>query len=75
MDKYIRVLCEQNPNISFNCGNPDCKKEHTFKTNQVFKDRYFEFECTSCGKTTKVETTKFINDLSNEFKKFGITVK
>lgn len=75
MDKYIRVLCEQNPNISFNCGNTDCKKEHTFKTNQVFKDRYFEFECASCGKTTKVETSKFVSDLSNEFKKLGITVK
>ena len=26
MDKYIEVLCKQNPKISFPCGNPDCKR-------------------------------------------------
>ena len=58
MDKYIEVLCKQNPKISFPCGNPDCKKEHTFKSKDVFKNKTYQFVCENCGKTTEVDTTK-----------------
>lgn len=75
MDKYIEVFCKQNPNISFPCGNPDCKKEHTFKSKDVFKNKTYTFECTSCGKTTEVDTTKFVKDFVSLLKKMGITVK
>lgn len=75
MDKYIRVLCEQNPKTTLSCDNPNCKKEHTFKTNQVLKNKSFEFECNYCGKTVKYDTSKFVSDLVNQFKKLGITVK
>lgn len=75
MDKYIEVFCKQNPNISFPCGNPDCKKEYTFKSKDVFKNKTYMFECTSCGKTTEVDTTKFVKDFVSLLKKMGITVK
>lgn len=75
MDKYIEVFCKQNPKISFPCGNPKCKKEHTFKTKDVFKGKTFEFECASCGMSTEVETAKFVKDFVAQLKKLGITVK
>lgn len=75
MDKYIEVFCKQNPKISFPCGNPDCKKEHTFKTKDVFKNKTYKFECSTCGNTTDVDTTKFVKDFVTQLKKLGITVK
>lgn len=75
MDKYIEVLCKQKPKISFPCGNPDCKKDHTFKSKEVFKNKSFKFTCESCGKTTEIDTTKFVKDFISQLKKMGITVK
>lgn len=75
MDKYIEVFCKQNPKISFSCGNPDCKKEHTFKTKDVFKNKTYKFECSACGNTTEADTTKFVKDFVAQLKKLGITVK
>ena len=75
MDKYIEVFCNQNPKISFPCGNPDCKKEHTFKSKEVFKNKTYTFECKSCGETTEVDTTKFVKDFVSQLKKMGIVVK
>ncbi len=75
MNKYIEVFCKQNPNISFPCGNPDCKKEHTFKSKDVFKNNSYKFKCSSCGEVTNVDTTKFVKDFVATLKKLGITVK
>lgn len=75
MDKYIEVLCKQNPKMSFPCGNPECKKEHTFKSKDVFKNKIYKFECQYCGVTTELDTTKFVKDFVVQLKKMGVTVK
>lgn len=75
MDKHIEVFCKQNPKISFPCGNPDCKKEHTFNTKGVFKNKTYKFVCSSCGNNTEVDTSKFVKDFVSQLKKLGITVK
>ena len=75
MDKYIEVFCKQNPEITFPYGNPKCKKEHTFKTKEVFKKKTYKFECSSCGTNTEVDTSKFVKDFVSQLKKLGITVK
>lgn len=75
MNKYIEVFCKQNPKISFPCGNPKCKKEHTFKTKDVFKCKLYEFTCSACSMSTEIDTTKFIKDFEKQMKKLGITVK
>lgn len=75
MDKYVEFFCKQNPKISFPCGNPDCKKEHTFKSKDVFKNKTYTFKCASCGYTTKLDTTKFVKDFAAQLKKMGVTVK
>lgn len=75
MDKYIEVLCKQNPKISFPCGNPECKKEHTFNSKDVFKKKIYEFKCTSCGKITELDTSEFVKNFVSTLKKMGITVK
>lgn len=75
MDKYIEVFCKQNPKFSIPCGNPDCKKEHIFKSKDVFKRKTYKFECKFCGETTEIDTTKFVKDFVSQLKKLGITVK
>lgn len=75
MDKYIEVFCRQNPKFSIPCGNSDCKKEHIFKSKDVFEDKIYKFECKFCGETTKIDTTKFVKDFISQLKKLGITVK
>lgn len=72
MNKYIEVFCQQNPKISFPCGNPHCKKEHTFKSKDVFKGKSFEFKCESCDNTTEIDTSKFVKDFEAQLKKLGI---
>ena len=74
MDKYIEVLCKQNPKISFPCGNPDCKKEHTFKSKDVFKNKTYQFVRRNCAKTTEPDTTKLVTDFLPQLKKIRITV-
>ena len=75
MDKYIEIFCKQNPKFSVPCGNPDCKKEHTSKSKDVFKEKIYEFKCESCDKTTEIDTTKFVKDFVSQLKKLGITAK
>lgn len=75
MDKYIEVFCKQNPKFSILCGNPDCKKEHTFKSKDVFKGKTYKFKCKYCDKTTEIDTTKFVKDFVSQLKKLGVTVK
>lgn len=75
MDKYIEALCKQKPTITFPCGNPDCKKEHTFKSTDVFKNKTYVFECKFCGKTTELDTTALVKDFVSLMKKMGFTVK
>ena len=31
--------------------------------------------CENCGKTTEVDTTKFVKDFVSQLKKLGVTVK
>ena len=51
------------------------KKEHTFKSKDVFKNKTYQFVCENCGKTTEVDTTKFVKDFVSQLKKLGVTVK
>lgn len=75
MDKYTEIFCKQNPKISLSCGNPICKRKHTFKTKDVFKSKKYSFRCVSCGNTTEVDTSKFTKDLTIQLKELGVTVK
>ena len=75
MNKYIELFCQQNPKFSLPCGNPHCKKEHIFKSKDVFKGKSFEFKCESCGNTTTFERDPFIKNFEAQLKKNGIVVK
>lgn len=74
MDKYIEFFCKQNPKFKLPCGNPDCGKESTFDSKDVFKSSAFEFACSSCGKSTSVDSGKIANDLITQLKSAGIEV-
>lgn len=74
MDKFEEIFCKQNPTTTLSCGNPDCRKDNVFKTKDVIKGKSFEFECGSCGKTTKADTSKLKN-LISQLKKIGISAK
>lgn len=75
MNKYIEAFCQQNPNMKLPCGNPKCKKVHTFTSKEVLKTKSYDFTCKYCGRTTTIDTTKFTEDFLKQMKALGITVK
>lgn len=36
MDKYVELLCKQNPKMTLECNNPDCKQKTTVNSKDVF---------------------------------------
>ena len=36
MDKFIKILATQNPDMEVDCGNPNCKKKTKIKTIDFF---------------------------------------
>lgn len=72
MDKYMNIFCKQNPRITLPCGNPNCKKEHTFKSADVLKHKLYRFECSYCGTSTEIDTSKFTKDFISELKNLGV---
>lgn len=74
MDKYIEVLCKQNPETELECGNPECKSTFKVKSKEFFKDKEFNHTCDNCGKSTSYGTEKFVTDFKRQLKELGITV-
>lgn len=72
MDKAIEIFCKQNPNINFECGDSNCKTEHSFKTKDVFKNAKFTFVCTKCEQTTNIDTVNFVKSFKEKLKKLGV---
>jgi hypothetical protein len=75
MDKYIEVLCKQNPITKMDCGNPECKNEFEIKSNEFFKDKTYNRVCDKCGKSTQYDTSKFVEDFKKQLKQLGVIVK
>lgn len=75
MDKYIEVLCKQNPKMEMECSNPDCRKKFNVKTTDFFKNKSYVYKCDKCEKETNYDTTKFVNDFKKKLEKMGVTVK
>ena len=72
MNKSAEFFCKQNPKFYLICNNPHCKKKHSFKSKDVFKNQSFEFKCESCGDTTTFERDPFIKDFETQLKKIGV---
>lgn len=74
MDKYVELLCKQNPEMTLKCGNPECSKEFRTKSKDVFQSKEFKHTCDSCGKSTTYDSTKFADNFKQQLKKLGITL-
>lgn len=72
MDKYISLLCKQNPKITLECDNPECKKKFQVKTEVVFKNKQYKLICDKCNTTTTFDSTKFVDDFKKQLNKAGI---
>lgn len=75
MDKYIEVLCKQNPKMKLECNNPDCKCTTEVNSKDVFKNKEYILTCPHCETETPYDTTKFVDDFKKQMKALGITVK
>lgn len=71
MDKYMEVLCSQNPKIDLECQNSKCKKKITIKSIELFKHKEFIYKCPKCGITSTYDTTKFVKKYTEGMKKLG----
>lgn len=75
MDKYVELLCKQNPRMTLNCGNPDCTHKFSVDSKDVFKNKEYSFICPQCNKSTTYDTSKFADDFKKQLKKSGISLK
>lgn len=75
MEKYIEILCKQNPEMTLECKNPECNQKITVKSKDVFKKKTYKLLCPKCNKETCYITSKFVDDFKNELKKLGINIK
>ena len=75
LDKYVELLCRQNPKIELDCGNPKCKNKIIFRTKDVVSSKIFKFICPKCKMETSYDSSQFVNDFRKKMKKSGITVK
>ncbi len=75
MDKYVELFCKQNPKMTLECNNPDCKQKTTVNSKDVFKRLSFTLLCSKCNKETIYDTSKFADDFKKQLKKLGVTVK
>ena len=72
MDKYIEVLCKQNPVTKMKCGNPECNHEFKVKSKEFFHGKAYSYTCEKCSKSTEYDTTKFVKDFKKQLKDLGI---
>lgn len=72
MDKYVSLLCKQNPNMTLECNNPECKMKFDVKTEEVFKNNQYKLICDECGSTTTFDSTKFADDFKKKLNEAGI---
>lgn len=75
MDKHIEVFCKQNPKTTLRCSNPNCGKEVSFGSKDVFRSKSFEFKCDRCGRVTRIDSSAMAKDLTSRLKKLGIKVR
>lgn len=74
MDKYVELLCKQNPKMSLKCGNPDCDHKSSVDSKDVFKNKEYNLLCPECNKTTTYDTSKFSDDFKKQLKTLGISL-
>lgn len=75
MDKYAEVICKQNPKMTLECGNKDCRQKFDVKTMDLCKVKEYKHLCEKCGDTTTYSAEDMFADLIKQFKALGITVK
>lgn len=71
MDKFMKVLCSQNPKIDLECQNSKCKKKITIKSIEFFKHKEYIYKCPKCGRISIFNTTKFVKKYTEDMKKLG----
>ena len=75
MDKYVELMCKQNPKMTLKCNNPDCEYKTTVNSKDVFKSNSYTLLCPECNNKTIYDSSKFADDFKKQLKKLGITIK
>lgn len=76
MDKFIKVLVKNNPNMEIECRNPECRKKIKIKSIDFFTspNGVYQFVCPNCNKSSEIDNIdQYIADLKKKFKSLGIT--
>ncbi len=74
MDKYVELLCKQNPKMTLECRNPDCGYKASVDSKDVFKNNEYKHLCPECNKVTSYDSSKFADDFKKQLKNLGISL-
>lgn len=75
MDKFLEIICKQNPQITLSCGNEKCGTKFTEKTIDVCKAKEYKHICDKCGETTTYYADKMFDNAIKQLKAMGVTAK
>ena len=75
MDKYLEVICKQNPKTTLKCGNKDCDNEFMVKTTELCKAKKYSHTCEKCGRSTEYDSSKMFDGVIKQLKALGVTVR
>lgn len=75
MDKWIEIICKQNPKMTLICGNKECNQKFVVKSLDVCKLKVYSHVCEKCGMSTGYDTSKMFDDAIKQLKAMGVKLK
>lgn len=75
MDKWIEIICKQNPKMTLICGNKECNQKFVVKSLDVCKRKVYSHVCEKCGMSTGYDTSKMFDDAIKQLKAMGVKLK
>ena len=75
MDKWIEIICKQNPKMTLICGNKECNQKFVVKSLDVCKRKVYSRVCEKCGMSTRYDTSKLFDDEIKQLKSMGVKIK
>lgn len=74
MNPYTELFCKQNPKMTLECQNPECKNEFALATKKIAKTQKYKYTCPICGQTTTFDFSETFENFEKQCKALNIKV-
>lgn len=74
MNPYTELFCKQNPKMTLECQNPECKKAFSISTEKVAETNNYKHTCPICGQITTFDFSRTFENFEKQCKALNIKV-